>query len=287
MKALRLIAVVASILLGGIFVWVKSNSEKPFDELKEDIEYALELITKRQLSEEEIERATREYYALFDNRCGARCIAVTKANNERVKPMKTSAGEPADLLARQYYSRALYFSPTQAGSFIQQLTNEVDPIVLADPGSSQIMTRADIIGAMNIDRFVRDEGHPINHTFSLSEIDGKISHYRSTFVNCGLRLPYRAVFAAELWAGLYQNWRDLDSNQQLQVKYYFSDRHGTANMSISIYRILLGVSDDAAADWQRTFIREQRHARLEAVSHMTMMGTVAKTVGDSETYWRW
>ena len=83
-----------------------------YEELKDDLEVQLELITKRQLSEEELEKAARDYYALFNNNCDSLCESVVKSHNENIKPMQDREGEPMDLLRRHYYSTRLYFSKT-------------------------------------------------------------------------------------------------------------------------------------------------------------------------------
>lgn len=285
---MKAIAAAASIFLGTFAACQASNSEKSFDDLQKDLEYVLELITKRQLSDEEIERATREYYALFDNHCELRCIENTQAHNDRVEPMKTKPGTPADLLARQYYSRVLYFSPTQAGSFIQQLTNEVDPIRVADKKSNRIMTHGDILAVMNLNRFVRDGGEPVNHTFTSKEINAVIEMYRRKFVDSGFKLPFRAGLAAELWAGVYQNWKKLDDDQRQQVRNYYSDKDGSATMSASTYQVLWDhLNHEAALETKNTFTREQQYGRLEAISYMMMMGRAARSISESEAYWRW
>lgn len=287
MKAMTVIAALAATFLGGVVGCGANTGEKSLDDLKGDLEYCLELIAKRQLTDEEIDRAAREYYALFDNQCAARCIETTQANVDRVEPMKTRPGEPADLLARQYYSRVLYFSPTQAGSFIQQLTNEADPIRVADKKSSRIMTHGDILGVMNINRFIKQGSDPVSHTFSAREIDVEIVRYRRNFVDGVFKLPFRAGLAAELWAGLQQNWNRLDADQQQLVRLYFSDKEGTTSMSAATYQVLWDLSDAAALDWQRAFVREQQHARLEYISYIMMMGAAATISNNSEGYWRW
>ena len=204
-----------------------------------------------------------------------------------MEAMKTKPGKPADLLARQYYSQTLFFPPTQAGSFIQQLTTEVDPRHLADRKSSRVMTHGDILGIMNLNCFIREGGDPESHSFSSQEIDAEIEPYCSALVDGDFKLPFRAGLVAELWAGVHQNWKRLDADQQQQVRTYFSDKEGMESMNSSTYQVLWDLSDEVALDWSRAFTREQQTAWLEYIQYITMMGAVARTVSESEAYWRW
>ncbi len=262
-------------------------TEYSFRELEDEVEYVLELITSRELSDEEITRATREYYLLFDNDCGQSCVDAVKANRDRVEPMRTNPGGPLDILARQYYSYTLYFSPTQAGSFIQQLTNEFDPIRIVDAKSKRIMTHRDIVGVLNIKRFLSTDGPPETKKFSEAQIDAEVSMYQQRFVDGFFKLPYRTGFAAELWAGLEQNWSTFSGAEKRELRAFLADKDGKTTMAVSTFQRLLNINEVDAADWKATFTREQQYARLEYISYISMMGAAARISNESEAFWRW
>jgi len=261
--------------------------EMSFDELAREVEYVLELIAKRNLSDEEIQRATSEFQASFDGRCAKPCIAAVRGNLDSVEPMKSAPGTPRDLLARQYYSRTLYFSPTQAGSFIQQLTDESDPIRLADAKSERIMTQGDVLGVLNIRHFLSSDDRPATRHFDDAAVDAVIASYRERFVDGVFKLPFRAGLAAELWAGVEQNWDALDAAQQQQLRDFLENKDGKATMELGVFRIVLGLDEESAADYKAEFTRQQQYARLEFLQYISMMGAVAVATHEGEAYWRW
>ena len=126
--------------------------------------------------------------------------------------------------------------PTQSGSFIQSLTDEVDPIRLADAKSGRIMTEGDVLGLMNINRFLRDGGEPNEETFAADEIESHVSVFQQRYIEGPESLPYRAALAAELWAGIRQNWDALDGNQKDAVLAFLSDRAFKASLDTSTYQ---------------------------------------------------
>ncbi len=276
----------AIVLLGISFGCSGESGVKSYDELSKDVEYVLELIAKRQLSPEEISRATREYHLLFDNHCDEACINAVQENKNRVLPMRTKPGQPADLLARQYYSRVLYFSPTQAGSFIQQLSNETDPVVVVDRKIKRVMTKADVLAVMNIYHFVKHGGRPVNRSFPDAQVKQEITRRQNAYTK-GWRLPFRTGLAAELWTGIYQNWDHLNADQQAQVRRYFSDKDGAATMTVATYGKILGMEGQLAENWHRAFTEQHQFDRLAALQYMTLMGSVARSVSIGEAYWRW
>lgn len=263
------------------------EAEWSFDKVATQTEYVLELITDRELSKEEIRRASLEFYSLFDSRCAERCKNAILGNLEIVEPMKSSPGSARDLLARQYYSRTLFFSPTQAGSFIQQLSDEVDPICLADTKSERIMTRGEILGVLNIKRFLAAGGTPATHNFTTAEIDAEIASYRERFVDGVFKMPFRAGLAAELWAGVEQNWGALNDEQKRQLRIFLENRDGKATMDLPVFQLVLGMDEASAADYKNAFTVQQQYARLEYLSYISMMGAVAVAANQGEAFWRW
>ena len=283
------------VLPGGLFLvaigilaaGTVDQSKLSDDEVATRVEYVLELITKRQLTASEIQQATQEFLAAYNHECDAPCQDAVQVNVARVQPMLDHPGEPRDLLARQYYSRVLYFSPEQTGGIIQKLTDEVDPIVVVDTKIKRIMTRSDVLAVMNIHRFIQQGGRPINHKFSQDTVNQEIARRQNRYGRDAWRMPFRTGLAAELWAGVYQNWDKLDGEQQLQVRHYFSDKNGAATMSIETFATVLGMNMQAATEWQHAFTREQQYDRLADLQYITLMGAVARGVSEGEAFWRW
>lgn len=260
--------------LGSIFLSASAQScdgqSMTYEQLKDNLEVQLELITKRELSEEELEKAAKEYYALFDNTCDSLCVSVVKYNNEMVLPMQQKPGEPMDLLRRHYYSTRLYLSPTQAGSFIQQLTNEIDPIRVADPKSSRVLKQSDILGFLNINAFVKNGEGPQTIAFDSETIDAIVSEFQQRYVEDVTKLPHRLSLSAELWAGITQNWDKLSTKEKQQVKNYFNPSSDAPIMQQSTYKNLLSLTDDEAADWRSQDNFEYQIARLEALGNQIL-----------------
>lgn len=279
--------IVAALLLCGATVCGADSDEMSFDELAAQTKVVLELIASRDLSDEEVRRATDEFYALFDRRCAERCKDAVQGNLNRVEPMKSAQGTPRDLLARQYYSRTMYFSPLQAGSFIQQLCDEVDPVQLADAKSERIMTHGDVLGVLNIRRFLHAGGRPATRRFDDAEIHSVMENYRERFVDGVFKMPFQAGLAAELWAGVEQNWDRLDRAQQEQLRGFLQNKDGKATMDRGVFQLVLGLDEVSAADYKAEFTRQQQYARLEYLGYISMMGAVAVAANAGEAYWRW
>ncbi len=284
LKNLSLFLLIACSVVSGCSA---DEKELSFSALEKESEYVLELITKRELSDAEIERATREYISTFDNQCLERCVEITQMNRDRVEPMASAPGSPRDLLARQYYSRSLYFSPTQAGSFIQSLTDEVDPIVLADAKSQRIMTRADIIAVIQIRHFVENGGSPAKKAYSEADIANETARYHAHFVDGALKLPFQAGLAAELWAGLRQNWRQFNAAEKDQLRQFLASGAGLSSMDADVLQRLWGITEAEAVAWKQYFVSEHQLARLEYLGYISMMGAVARATNVGEAFWRW
>lgn len=277
----------AAVLACTFATYQAEGQELAYDDMRDNVEYVLELIAKRPLSADEVERAANEYYASFDHHCGPRCIDAVNVNKRRVQPMATDPGSPRDLLARQYYSRVLYFSPAQAGSFIQSLSDEVDPIQLADAKSERIMTQGDVLGVLNITHFLRHGGEPTEQSFAATEIDELIASFRREFVEGYKSLPYRAGLAAELWAGLHQNWNRLTAEQKDAVRTYLSDARFTIRLDIPTYQAWLGMSYEEALAYEKDDHWAQLNLRAESLNQMTLFGSAAVAANVGEGYWRW
>ena len=259
----------------GLFSLDAQAQQLGFDELKNELGHVLELITKRRLSDEEIERAAGEFHAHFDDDCGPACMDAVAMNKRLVEPMATQPGSPRDLLARQWLSGHLYFSPAQSGSFIQSLADEVDPIRLADAKSGRVMTHGDVLGLMNINHFLQNGGEPAERFFSTDEVEAHVDVFQKRYVEGRESLPYRAALAAELWAGVHQNWDKLDGRQKNAVVAYLSDRDFKAGLDISTYQVLLGLNQDEAIAQQSDNQTAQLNARLEWVTLRSLQVTEA------------
>ncbi|MGI9544673.1 MAG: hypothetical protein ACR2MX_15530 [Cyclobacteriaceae bacterium] len=241
-----------------------------YGELKDNLEVQLELLAKRELSNAELERAAKEYYALFDNTCDSLCEAVVKYNNDMVVPLQERPGAPMDLLRRHYYSSVLYYSPTQAGSYIQQLINEIDPIEVADEKSKRVLKQSDILGLLNINAFIENGGAPKTQTFDPKTIDRVVNSYQEYYAQGSTKLARRLSLAAELWAGIAQNWNKLSDLEKQQVRNYFDPSSEDPIMDEATYKELLALTDEEAADWRSRDRHEYNMARLEAINNRMM-----------------
>ncbi len=251
--------------------------ELSFEQLKGELEYVLELVTKRQLSDAEVERAAGEFVSHFDGRCDRDCAYAVEQNKLLVEPMATQPGSPRDLLARQWLSQHLYFSPAQAGSFIQGLSDEVDPIRLADSKSGRVMTQGDLLGLMNLNHLLQHGGEPTERSFARDDVEEHVSVLLQRFVEGPESLPYRATMAAELWAGVHQNWNELDTSQRDAVISYLADREFQAGLDVATYRALFDVSEAEAGTYQRDNQTAQDYARLEWITLRSLLVSEAAT----------
>ena len=244
----------------------EAQKEKSYKALKRDVSYVLELLADRELSAAEKEKAAKEYYSLFDNSCDSLCYEVIEFNLNQVKPMKERPGEPMDLIRRHWYTTTLYYSPTQAGSFIQQLSHEIDPVRVADNKVKRVLKHSDILAALNLKVFLEEGGSPKNKTFSQEEIDAAIQSYKKVYEQGYQSLPYRQTLAAEYWTGILQNWNKLTKEEQELLKSALKTSSDPPKLTPKLYKKWLKLSDEEAADWHGIDTHEYQLARLNKLT---------------------
>ena len=266
------VLVVTVLALAGLSLFATQEDSSPG--IRDDLEVVLELLAKRQLTEKELDAAVLEFQGLFDTI--EACRESLEANRELVGPMVERQGEPIDVYLRHFYSELLYFSPTQAGSLIQGLSDETDPIQVADKKCKRILTRQDAVGLLNIAAFLELGGTPTEQDFPDEDVQELISLYREEFEMGYRKLPYRLSMGAELWAGLVQNWKKLTAQERERVLNYLSPRAASEPLGASVYKNWLGLTAEEATEWLLRDEREYRQMRLDRVVERELQRALAK-----------
>ena len=240
-----------------------TQEEEPQRPEENSLEYVLELLAMRQLSQDELDRAVEEFRGLFESEDAHQ--ASIKANVELVAPLANRPGEPMDLYTRHWYSSTLYFSPTQAGTFIQQLSNEADPIQVIDPKSQRVLKYSDIIALLNLNSFIREGGNPVERDFSDEEVQNLVAFYQQEFEQGFRNLPHRLTMGAELWAGLSQNGNKLSVSEQQEIVAYLTPGEINSPLTPALYQKWLALTPGEAENWHSWDEGEYLNARLDAV----------------------
>lgn len=209
----------------------------------------IEPLAGRELTQNEVTAVAEEFIPLLgDSECTARCVEMVRYNLERIAPAVEKPGTPIDLRTRHNYISQLYFSPTQAGSLIQRLSAEADPIFVVDPAPQRLMTRLDVVASMNLFHFTRETGPPNTKTFSDADVVAAAETLNTVFGSVQHVMPRLLPLAAEFWRGLELEWANLTEAQRVRVRTYFTSRLRKP-LTSDLYARLLGLNADEASSF--------------------------------------
>jgi len=230
-----------------------SEPTRSTEAVQTELENFFKVFLGRNLSQNELDQVTREFITSFgSSTCTAECVRTLNINQRHLAVMKAKPGQPEDLVIRQAYLYAGYFSPkVPEGRLFERLINEPDPIRLVDRKTKRLMTQRDIVALANLGIFIKSDGLPKHHSFSSEEIDEAVVVL--TRILEPQRMPILFLAAAELWAGIQHHWSALSASEQQSVRNYIQDQSDQP-LPTHLYSQLFGISSDAA---QRLRTREQ------------------------------
>ena len=258
MKLARTQALVA-ICLGNLLLLPVANSGPEFmtrDEVGDALATVIEPLAGRKLTPHEVSAVTEEFIPLLgDSECTARCTEMVHYNLARIAPVLEQPGTPLDLRTRHDYIAQLYFSPTQAGSLIQRLMAEADPITVVEPNPPRLMTRLDVIASMNLFHFARESGSPSAKAFSERDVSAAADTLRQIYESAQYVMPLHLPLAAEYWRGLEISWPGFNEEQRVRVRTYFASRVRRP-LSADLYATLLGLSAEEAGNFYQHEVGE-------------------------------
>ena len=132
------------------------------------------------------------------------------------------------------------------------------------------------MGYLNIGEFLKAGSNPKAKTYAPEVVEELVAQFQKQYAEGYTKLPRRLALTAELWAGIEQNWDDLNSKEQQQLKDYFHTSQKNPIMDESTYKKLLALTPEEAADWRSRDQFAYNMGRLEALGNRMMMYQAAK-----------
>lgn len=225
-----------------------ADSSLSKEQVRAELEDVLETLANRQLTAEELDAVTAEYIPLFgDTVCREECAKNVRWNAEKIARLKKNKGKPVEASIRHRYISNTYFSPTQSGSLIQRIIAEPDPILVVEPLPPRLMTRKDVIAAMNLFHFARESGPPRAKRFSETDIAAAADSLNKIYPSKLHVMPRHLPLAAVYWTGIQQEWAGFSEQERANVRAYFAEGNKIQDpLSSRLYAALLGLSQQQA-----------------------------------------
>lgn len=209
----------------------------------------LQALARRGLTSEEIDGITDEWLVLFGGECVGACVRTLDENLQHTAPARAQQGGPQEALVRHQQISGIYFSPKQRGGLIQRLSVEADPIMVVELSPQRLMTRADVVAAMNLYHFARESGPPQAKDFPEDEIAAAADALQRLYQSDRFVMSRHLSIGAAYWSGLEQGWPRLTEQERALVRAYFADDHKYDPLTADIYTVLLGLTPDQAKEF--------------------------------------
>jgi hypothetical protein len=162
------------------------------------------------------------------------------------KPLRSNAATPAALQTRHALVESHYLNPDLHDTIMLRLMTEPDPIRVVDVRSRRVMTERDVIALANLRRFASSGGEPRHHQLSQRQIEALIAALQAAVGGNSGNMPRFFGEAATFWAGVQQEWPNLDDRQKSLVRAY-ADRTWRVQMPVEMYGRLWGLNPQAAS----------------------------------------
>jgi hypothetical protein len=205
---------------------------------------------RRDLRGEELRSITDEFIAFYTkkgkNRAGIH--EATKPFADYTKFLREKDGTPGALTWRHGLLAVNYFDPDMQNTTELRLLTEPDPVRVVDPGYKRLMTEKDVVALVNIYHFAKSDGLPRHKELARQDLDRLVVELDRAYGNhqTATALPQFYGEAAAFWAGVQQQWSQLNDEEKRKARAY-SDKTYKAIMPITLYAKLLGLDNNAAA----------------------------------------
>ncbi|HKX27505.1 MAG TPA: hypothetical protein VJ302_07425 [Blastocatellia bacterium] len=192
-----------------------------------------------------------------------------------VKILREQKDGAADLSLRHALLQTNYFQPTLKDTIELRLFTEPDPVRVVDSRSKRLMTEKDIIAIINLNHFSNSSDDPRHLTLSRQQIDRLAIGLNRIFGDQPKAgsMPGFCSEAAALWAGIRQEWPNLNANERRQTRAYAGKGSRAPLPSHKMYARLLGI--DASAAFERRL--DDLSAVALYLAELNALGTVITT----------
>jgi hypothetical protein len=170
---------------------------------------------------------------------------IAKSFDPYTKILRENEDGPAALTTRHRMIESNYFGGVNSTEL--QFLTEPDPIRVVDPKSRRLMTERDLVGLVNIRNFAKSNGDPFHRELSRRELDRlaiELNRLFGSHPKAG-RLPQFFSETAAFWAGIQQNWSQLNNREKSLARAY-ANKTWRIRMPAEMYGKLLGLTPQAA-----------------------------------------
>lgn len=227
-----------------------------------------EAFVGRELSRDELQQVTNEFveYHTLHERDRPAMLEAAERFGQFANTLKNSKSGPAALSLRHARIAANFFDPDVQNTLFLRLLLTPDPVRVIDVQSRRLMTERDVVALANIRHFARSNGPPRHEELSGQQIDEMVALLRATVGGNSGNMPQFFGEAAAFWAGVQQEWPELDAEQRQLVRAY-ADRMWRIQIPVELYGRLWGLDPQAAS----SRYADDVSARIGAITDLNML----------------
>jgi hypothetical protein len=227
-----------------------------------------EVFAGRQLSRDELQQVTQEFvaYHTLHGRDRPAILEVAGRFGNFATALRDGKTGPAALSLRHARIAANFFDPDVQNTLFLRLLTAPDPVRVVDVQSRRLMTERDVIALTNIRHFARSTDAPRHEELSRQQIEAMIALLRATVGGNSGNMPQFFGEAAAFWAGVQQEWPDLNAEQRQRVRAY-ADRMWQVQIPVELYGRLWGLDPQAASSRHADDVS----ARIAAITDLNML----------------
>jgi hypothetical protein len=232
------------------------------------LEPFFEAFLGRELRRDELQQVTHEFveYHGLHGRDRPAVLEAAARFGKFANTLRDGESGPAALSLRHTRIAANFFDPDVQNTLFLRLLTAPDPVRVVDVQSRRLMTERDVIALANIRHFARSKGAPRHEELSRQQIEQMIALLRATVGGNSGNMPQFFGEAAAFWAGVQQEWPDLDAEQRQLVRAY-ADRMWRIQIPAELYGRLWGLDPQAASSRHADDVS----ARIAAITDLNML----------------
>lgn len=211
------------------------------------LEPFFEAFVGRELSRDELQQVTQEFveYHTLHGRDRPAILEAASRFGHYANTLRDGKTGPAALSLRHARIAANFFDPDVQNTLFLRLLTAPDPVRVIDVQSRRLMTERDVIALANIRYFARSKGVPRHEELSPQQLEEMVALLRATVGGNSGNMPQFFGEAAAFWAGVQQEWPDLNAEQR-QLARAYADRMWRIQIPVELYVRLWGLDPQAA-----------------------------------------
>ena len=237
----------ALVLLWSMLVLASCSAESSDPVVARHMDAFFTAFTGRDLSRAELRQVTDEFVEVHTLRGrdpnGIREVARLFEGPTHL--LRDREGTAAALALRHSLIATNYFNPNLQNTLSLRLLTEPDPVRVIDVASRRLMTERDVIALANIRHFARTKGAPRHKALSRRQVEEMVGLLNTSVGGKDGNMPQFCGDAAAFWAGVQQEWSDLNMKQQERARAYAAGS-GRVGMPFEMYGRLLGLDPTTA-----------------------------------------